>query len=364
MMECQKVLVTGAAGFIGFHLAKRLLEEGYPVIGLDNINAYYDVNLKYARLELLGIRRDEIKDGRFALSQKFPHFQFIKLDLEDKTNLLGVFKQHPFTYVSHLAAQAGVHYSLENPDAYVKSNIAGFLNILEACREHHPRHLIYASSSSVYGLNEKLPFSTQDPVDHPTSLYGASKKSNELFAHSYSHLFHLPTTGLRFFTVYGPWGRPDMALFKFAKAMLEDKPIDVYHHGQMTRDFTYVDDIVEGIVRVVPHPPQANPQWSGPLSDRASSKAPYKVYNIGNSTPVQLMDFIAAVEKALKKTAKLNFLPRQPGDVLATFADVNDLARDFGDLPHTSIEDGIRKFLDWYMDYYGADGAKLRTRAS
>jgi len=348
-----KVLVTGTAGFIGFHLAKRLLEQGRELVGLDNLNAYYDVNLKYARLEQTGISKSRIRYNRLVQSDRFPKYRFVKLDLEDRPNLFRLFEKQGFTHICHLAAQAGVRYSLENPYSYVQSNIAGFLNILEGCRINSVQHLVYASSSSVYGLNEKLPFSTRDSVDHPASLYGASKKSNELFAHSYSHLFRLPVTGLRFFTVYGPWGRPDMALFKFTKAILEDRPIDVYSQGRMTRDFTYVDDIVEGIARVLPHSPSADPHWSGTRPDPASSNAPYKIYNIGNSRPVPLMDFIAAVQKALNKIAKLNYLPPQPGDVVATFADVSELEKDFGRWPHTPVEEGIRKFLEWYKSYSG-----------
>lgn len=355
MTNAPKVLVTGTAGFIGFHLVKRLLAQGDHVVGLDNINAYYDVGLKYARLEQTGIPRDAIQDNRLIQSETFPGYRFIKLDLEDTTNIFRLFQKQNFTQVCHLAAQAGVRYSLENPHSYISSNIFGFLNILEGCRHNHVQHLVFASSSSVYGLNEKLPFSTKDQTDHPTSPYGASKKSNELFAHSYSHLYHLPATGLRFFTVYGPWGRPDMALFKFTEAILQDKPIDVYSHGRMTRDFTYVDDIVEGICRVLPHPPQADPAWSGLAPDSASSKTSYRIYNIGNSRPVQLMDFIDAIQKALGKSAKLRYLPPQPGDVVATFADMSGIQRDFGDLPHTSIEEGIRRFLEWYRNYYGTD---------
>jgi len=355
MTNAPKVLVTGTAGFIGFHLVKRLLAQGDHVVGLDNINAYYDVGLKYARLEQTGIPRDAIQDNRLIQSETFPGYRFIKLDLEDTTNIFRLFQKQNFTQVCHLAAQAGVRYSLENPHSYISSNIFGFLNILEGCRHNHVQHLVFASSSSVYGLNEKLPFSTKDQTDHPTSPYGASKKSNELFAHSYSHLYHLPATGLRFFTVYGPWGRPDMALFKFTEAILQDKPIDVYSEGRMTRDFTYVDDIVEGICRVLPHPPQADPTWSGLAPDSASSRTSYRIYNIGNSRPVQLMDFIDAIQKALGKSAKLRYLPPQPGDVVATFADMSGIQRDFGDLPHTSIEEGIRRFLEWYRNYYGTD---------
>ena len=349
------ILVTGTAGFIGFHLAKRLLAQGGQVVGLDNINAYYDVTLKTARLERTGIPTDAISYNRLIQSETFPGYRFIKLDLEDGPNILRLFQEQNISHVCHLAAQAGVRYSLENPHSYVQSNIVGFLNILEGCRNNPVQHLVFASSSSVYGLNEKLPFSTNDHTDHPTSPYGASKKSNELFAHAYSHLYHVPATGLRFFTVYGPWGRPDMALFKFTEAILQDKPIDVYSQGRMTRDFTYVDDIVEGICRVLPHPPKADPTWSELAPGPASSKAPYRIYNIGNSRPVQLMDFIDAIQKALGKPAKLRYLPPQPGDVVATFADVSEIQKDFGDLPHTPIEEGIRRFLEWYRNYHGAD---------
>ncbi len=347
-----KILVTGTAGFIGYHLAKRLCERGDEVVGLDNINDYYDVNLKYGRLEDSGIDRDEIVYGEAVQSKKYDNYKFIKLDLEDREGLEDLFRKEKFDKVCNLAAQAGVRYSLTNPYAYVDSNIVGFINLLECCRHNDIEHLAYASSSSVYGLNESQPFSTHDNVDHPISLYAASKKSNELMAHTYSHLFKLPTTGLRFFTVYGPWGRPDMALFLFTKAILEDKPIDVFNNGDMQRDFTYIDDIVEGVVRVIDNPPKGNPDWSGLNPDPASSKAPYKIYNIGNNAPVGLMDFIKAIEKKIGKEAKKNMLPMQPGDVKSTYADVSDLIEDLGYKPNTSIEEGISKFVDWYLDFY------------
>lgn len=350
--DSSKVLITGAAGFIGFHLAKRLLEEGYTVVGLDNINAYYDVGLKFGRLAQTGIPREKIRHRRFVRSEHYPGYRFIKLDLEDDAGIRRLVQEGHFTHVCHLAGQAGVGYSLINPRSYIQSNIDGFLNILEACRDNGLRHLVFASSSSVYGLNEKMPFSTKDNVDHPVSIYAASKKSDELMAHVYSHLFRIPATGLRFFTVYGPWGRPDMALFKFTKAILEGRPLDVFNHGRMKRDFTYIDDIVEGIVRVLFRVPKPDPLWSGSIPDPSSSSAPYKIYNIGNSRPVPLMNFIKAIEKALGKRARLNFLPAQPGDVPATFADVSELKRDFGYAPRTPVRDGIRKFLDWYLDFY------------
>ena len=324
------VLITGAAGFIGYHLAKRLLDSGVPVVGLDNLNDYYDPSLKKARLQKLSCEFD---------------FAFVKAELEDRAAVDQVFAEHGFEVVVNLAAQAGVRYSLENPRAYIDSNVVGFLNILEACRHARTKHLVYASSSSVYGANKKLPFSESDNVDHPISLYAASKKANELMAHTYSHLFALPTTGLRFFTVYGPWGRPDMALFKFTKAILEDRPIDVYNNGQMRRDFTYIDDIVEGVLRVMAAPPLAG--------DCAESGAPYRLYNIGNNQPVMLMDFIKAIEFKLGKKAQMNMMPLQPGDVPDTFADVSGLMKDCGFRPATAIEDGVGQFVDWYRDYYG-----------
>ncbi len=347
-----KILVTGAAGFIGYHLAKRLVKRGDEVIGLDNINDYYDVNLKYGRLKDAGIDKDRISYGETVQSSVDQNYRFIKLDLEDREGLEELFKKERFDKVCNLAAQAGVRYSLTNPYAYIDSNIVGFINLLECCRHNNIEHLAYASSSSVYGLNESQPFSTHDNVDHPISLYAASKKSNELMAHTYSHLFKLPTTGLRFFTVYGPWGRPDMALFLFTKAILEDKPIDVFNYGDMQRDFTYIDDIVEGVVRVIDNPPKGNLNWSGLNPDPASSKAPYKIYNIGNNAPVGLMDFIKAIEKKIGKEAKKNMLPMQPGDVKSTYADVSDLIEDLGYKPDTPIEKGISNFIDWYLDFY------------
>jgi len=347
-----KFLVTGTAGFIGFHLANRLLAEGHTVVGLDSINDYYDVNIKYSRLAFAGINRDEIEDKKAVTSSANANYTFYKSQLEDKENLLQIFKRHTFDVVVNLAAQAGVRYSLINPDAYINSNIVGFINILECCRHNNISHLVYASSSSVYGLNDTVPFSTSQNVDHPVSLYAASKKSNELMAHVYSHLFGLPTTGLRFFTVYGPWGRPDMALFLFTKAMLDGNPIQVFNNGNMQRDFTYIDDIVEGIVRVSLNPPKADGHWEASTSDASASSAPYKVYNIGNNAPVKLMDFISAAEKELDIVAVKEFLPIQPGDVPATFADVTDLIKDMGYKPATTVEYGIKMFIKWYREYY------------
>lgn len=334
----EKVLVTGAAGFIGFHLAKRLIERGDRVVGIDNLNDYYDVSLKKARLAQL--------EGRSG-------FRFVKMSLEDREGLLGLFKEERFDKVVNLAAQAGVRYSLLNPYTYIDANIVGFINILEGCRHNNVRHLVFASSSSVYGANTKMPFSVHDNVDHPVSLYAATKKANELMAHTYSHLFKLPCTGLRFFTVYGPWGRPDMALFLFAKAIIEDRPIDVYNFGKMQRDFTYVDDIVEGVIRVNDRVAAPNPAWSADEPDPGTSSAPYKIYNIGNNNPVELMKFIEVLEDALGKKAKKNLLPIQPGDVPATYADVDDLMKDVGFKPETPVEVGIRRFVDWYRGYYG-----------
>ncbi len=336
-IKFHKVLITGAAGFIGFHLIARLLNNGCHVAGVDNLNPYYDVRLKEARLAKL---------------TPFEKFEFHKIDLSDKNGLEKIFGNTSFDVVVNLAAQAGVRYSLTNPNAYVDSNIAGFVNILECCRHNNVKHLVFASSSSVYGANTKMPFSVHDNVDHPVSLYAASKKSNELMAHTYSHLFQLPCTGLRFFTVYGPWGRPDMALFLFTKAILAGKPIKVFNHGRMKRDFTYIDDIVEGVIRVMARLPESNPKWSGDAPDPGSSYAPYKLYNIGNNNPVELMEFIAAIEKALGKKAKKEFLDLQPGDVPATYADIDDLIKDVGFKPETPIETGIERFIAWYKDYY------------
>jgi len=332
------VLVTGAAGFIGFHLAERLLRAGRPVVGLDNMSAYYDVELKRGRLKAL---------------QEHKGFSFTETDLADADALNQVFAAQRFDLVFNLAAQAGVRYSMQNPQAYVRSNLDGFVNILEACRHNAVKHLVFASSSSVYGAVTKMPFSVHQNVDHPLSLYAATKKSNELLAHSYSHLYRLPVTGLRFFTVYGPWGRPDMAMYLFTKAILEGQPIEVFNNGDMQRDFTYVDDVVEALVRVGDRPAAANPEWSGQAPDPATSNAPYRIYNIGNSEPVTLTRLIEAIEKAAGKTAIKNLRPMQPGDVPATFADVSDLTRDVGFAPRTSIEDGAKRFVDWYRGYYG-----------
>ena len=333
-----KFLITGAAGFIGFHTCKRLLEAGHQVVGLDNMNDYYDVNLKQARLDLL----------------QSSLFRFYKVDLADRQGIAELFAEEKFDRVIHLAAQAGVRYSLENPHAYADSNLIGYLNILEGCRHNKVEHLLYASSSSVYGLNRKMPFSTDDSVDHPVSLYAANKKANELMAHTYSHLYGIPTTGLRFFTVYGPWGRPDMALFKFTKAMLEGKSIDVYNYGKMKRDFTYVDDIVEAIVRVQDVIPQANAEWTVENGSPADSSAPYRVYNIGNSSPVELMDYITALEEALGMIAEKNMMPIQPGDVLETSADTKPLYDLVGFKPQTTVKEGVQNFVDWYKAYYKA----------
>ncbi len=345
-----KILITGTAGFIGYHTVNKLAEKNFEIVGLDNLNDYYEVSLKFGRLRASGVV-DDIEYGKYVKSEKFDNYKFIKLNLEDKENLDKLFEAEKFDKVIHLAAQAGVRYSLKNPYAYINSNIVGFLNILEVCRHNEIKHLTYASSSSVYGLNEKQPFSTKDNVDHPVSLYAASKKSNELMAHSYSYLYNLPVTGLRFFTVYGPWGRPDMAPFLFTKAIFEGKPIDVFNFGDMQRDFTYIDDIIEGVIRVNDNPPQPDKNWSGLNPDPSSSKAPYKIYNIGNSKPVDLMSFIKTIENKLCKKAKMNLKPIQPGDVKSTYADVSDLIEDLGYKPDTSIEKGIGIFVDWYLDY-------------
>ena len=332
------VLVTGAAGFIGYHLAERLLREGRPVVGLDNMSAYYDVALKQSRLR--------------ALSER-PGFTFVQSDLADEAALKAEFDTHKFELVFNLAAQAGVRYSLKNPQAYVRSNLDGFVNVLECCRHGGVKHLVFASSSSVYGAVTKMPFSVHQNVDHPLSLYAATKKSNELLAHSYAHLYRLPATGLRFFTVYGPWGRPDMALYLFTKAILAGEPIDVFNNGEMERDFTYVDDIVESLVRVGDKPAAANAAWNGAAPDPATSNAPYRIYNIGNNAPVKLMRLIEVIEEATGKKAIKNFMPMQPGDVPATYADIEDLARDVGFAPRTPIEVGVKRFVDWYRGYYG-----------
>ena len=347
-----KVLVTGTAGFIGYHLANRLLSRGDEVVGLDNINDYYAVTLKYARLETAGILRNNIGEGLAIQSTIYPNYRFVKLNLEDRQGIFDLFQREKFDRVCHLAAQAGVRYSLQNPLTYMDSNIVGFLNILEACRFHPVEHLVYASSSSVYGLNREMPFSTHHNIDHPISLYAASKKSNELMAHTYSYLFKIPTTGLRFFTVYGPWGRPDMALFLFTKAILNGKPIEVYNNGNMQRDFTYIDDIVEGVVRVIDNSPSGDADWSGAKPNPSTSVAPYRIYNIGNSNPVQLMDFIEAIEHETGKKAEKVFMPIQPGDVPATWANVDDLEADLGYKPNTSIRQGVKEFIRWYRQHY------------
>ena len=346
-----KILITGTAGFIGYHLSKKLIERGDTVVGVDQINDYYDIELKYSRLKDLEIEKTSIVEGKKITSSTYDNHSFYKGNLEDKDFIDSVFKSEKPAAVCNLAAQAGVRYSLKNPQAYIDSNIVGFINILEACRHNGVENLSYASSSSVYGLNKSLPFSTKDNVDHPVSLYAASKKSNELMAHTYSHLFGIRTTGLRFFTVYGPFGRPDMALFLFAKAALENGTIDVFNHGEMVRDFTYVDDIVKGIISVIDSPAESSSDFNTNPTPNTSS-APYRIYNIGNNSPVKLMDFITAIEKKIGKTVKKNFMEIQPGDVPQTYADVADLERDFNYKPNTSIDFGISKFIDWYKDYY------------
>jgi len=332
-----KILVTGAAGFIGYHTCLNLLKSGYEVVGIDNLNSYYDVRLKEARLAQL---------------QGQMNFSFLHLDLVDRTGMERLFASQKFDTVIHLAAQAGVRYSIENPYAYIDSNLVGFINILEGCRHNQVKHLTYASSSSVYGANTTLPFSIHDNVDHPLSLYAATKKANELMAHTYSNLYGLPTTGLRFFTVYGPWGRPDMALFLFTDAIIKGRPIDVFNHGKMQRDFTYIDDIVEGVIRVAARPAQLNPSWNGAEPDPGSSFAPWRVYNIGNHSPVELLHFIRTIEEKLGLKAQVNLLPLQPGDVPSTCADVADLMQDVDFKPATPIEEGISRFIDWYREYY------------
>ncbi|WP_313383610.1 NAD-dependent epimerase [Pantoea sp.] len=331
------ILVTGAAGFIGFHVTQRLLAAGHQIVGIDNLNDYYDVGLKQSRLDLIA---------------QHPGFKFIKMELADRAAIASLFEQHAFQRVIHLGAQAGVRYSIDNPHAYADANLTGHLNILEGCRHHKIEHLLYASSSSVYGLNRKMPFSTDDSVDHPVSLYAATKKANELMSHTYSHLYQLPTTGLRFFTVYGPWGRPDMALFKFTRAMIAGEAIDVYNRGEMKRDFTYIDDIAEAIVRLQDVIPQQDKNWTVETGSPATSSAPYRVYNIGNSQPTSLIKYIEAIEKALGVTAKKNLLPMQPGDVLETSADTAALYQAIGFKPQTSVEEGVERFVRWYREFY------------
>jgi UDP-glucuronate 4-epimerase len=347
-----KVLITGTAGFIGFHLANKLIARGDEVVGLDCISDYYDPNVKYGRLDYAGIDQKDIKYNKLAQSSKKANYRFIKLQLEDKDNLDNLFELEQFDSVCNLAAQAGVRYSIENPMAYIDANIIGFINILESCRNNGVKNLSYASSSSVYGLNESYPFSTSDNVDHPISLYAATKKSNELMAHTYSHLYGISTTGLRFFTVYGPWGRPDMALFLFTKAALEGRAINVFNYGEMLRDFTYVDDIVEGVTRIIDNPAQPNPEWSGKQPDPSTSSSPYKIYNIGNNDPVKLVDFIEAIENALGKKIQKNMMPLQAGDVPATYANVDDLVRDLDYKPSTSVQKGIDNFVAWYREFF------------
>ncbi len=338
MNSKKPVLITGVAGFIGFHLAKRLLKDGFTVVGIDNMNSYYDVKLKEARLEEL---------------KPFENFSFFKTDLADASGLGEIFKNNEFDVVVNMAAQAGVRYSLENPGSYVSSNLTGFVNLLECCRHCRVKHLVFASSSSVYGANTKMPFSVHHNVDHPVSLYAATKKSNELMAHAYSHLFDLPCTGLRFFTVYGPWGRPDMALFLFTDAIFKDQPINIFNNGDMQRDFTYIDDIVEGVVRVMGKIPESNPRWTGEAPDPGTSYTKYKIYNIGNNQPVKLMDFIEIIERVIGKKAKKEFMQMQAGDVKATYANIDDLSMDVGFSPSTDLETGVKQFVEWYRGYYG-----------
>ncbi|WP_103652693.1 NAD-dependent epimerase [Bacillus thuringiensis] len=332
-----KILVTGVIGFIGFHLTKRLLDQDIDVIGVDSINDYYDVILKKDRLKIL---------------EKKTNFEFYKLDISNKEKLNQIFKEKKVNIVINLAAQAGVRYSIDNPYTYIDSNLVGFINILEACRQYNVEHLIYASSSSVYGANTSIPFSTKDSVNHPVSLYAATKKANELMAHTFSHLFNIPTTGLRFFTVYGPWGRPDMAYYSFTRNIIEENTIRVFNKGDMRRDFTYIDDIVEGIIRLLDDPPIYNEKWDRANPDPSSSYAPYKIYNIGNNTPIKLMDFINTLENLIGKKAKIEFLPMQPGDVKETYADISDLQDDVGFYPSTTIEEGLTQFVNWYKNYY------------
>ncbi len=351
-----KILVTGAAGFIGYHLTNALLLNGFEVIGLDSINDYYQVSLKFDRLSTAGIVKAKIEYNHLVKSDSVPSYSFVQLKLEDRYNLEQLFISLKFDVVINLAAQAGVRYSITNPSAYIDSNIVGFANLLECCRHNKIKHFVYASSSSVYGLNESIPFTTSQTVDHPVSLYAATKKSNELMAHVYSHLYGLPTTGLRFFTVYGPWGRPDMAMFLFTKAIIDGEAIKVFNNGEMERDFTYIDDIVDGVSRVVKNPPIGNSQWSGLKPDPATSKGPYQLYNIGNSTPVKLTAFIEAIEIRLGKKANKILMPMQPGDVYKTYADVTDLTRKLAYQPSTPIQEGVNNFIDWYVDYFQVTG--------
>ena len=347
-----KILVTGTAGFIGFHLARKLLESGYEVVGLDNINDYYDVEIKYARLAQTGIARGDIRYNEFAISSKYPAYRFIQLNLQDKTAILDLFTKEKFDGVCNLAAQAGVRHSITNPYVYVDSNVVGFMNILEGCRYNNVGHLVYASTSSVYGLNTKMPLSENQATEHPLTLYAATKKANEMMAHSYSYLYKLPTTGLRFFTVYGPWGRPDMALFKFTKAILEGEPIDVYNEGNMIRDFTYIDDIVSGIKLTLESIPEPNDEWDGDDPVSSTSSAPYRIYNIGNSKAVKLIDYVNHIEYYLDKKAQLNLMPMQMGDVPATLADISSLKADVDYSPKTPVKEGVKNFIEWYKAYF------------
>ena len=351
-----KILVTGTAGFIGFHLAQKLLQRGDTVIGLDNINDYYDVNLKYARLNELGIDKNELEENKLISSKTYPNHKFIKANLENTQTINKLFETQKFDAVCNLAAQAGVRYSIENPHAYIQSNVVGFMNILEACRNYNVKNLSYASSSSVYGLNKSQPFKTSDHTDHPVSLYAATKKSNEMMAHTYSHLYNISTTGLRFFTVYGPYGRPDMAPMLFADAILNDRSIKVFNHGNMSRDFTYVDDIVDGIIKIIDNPAKISNNYDPNNPDPSMSSAPYRIYNIGNNSPVQLLDFIETLEETIGINAKKDFLPMQDGDVVSTYADVKDLMRDFGYKPETNLKEGIKHFVEWFKKFYRDKG--------
>ncbi len=347
-----KILVTGSAGFIGHNLVKKLLQRGDEVVGIDNINDYYDINLKYGRLKDLGLEQKQILEKSFAISTKFPKHKFIKLDISNKEEMEKLFSQEKFDAVCNLAAQAGVRYSLENPHAYIQSNVVGFMNILEGCRHNGVKNLCFASSSSVYGLNQSQPFKTSDHTDHPVSLYAATKKSNEMMAHTYSHLYDISATGLRFFTVYGPWGRPDMAPMLFTDAILNNRPIKVFNHGDMSRDFTYIDDITEGVIKVIDNPATPNNKWDPKNPNPNSSSAPYKIYNIGNNKPVALMEFIQEIEDKLDKKAEKNFMDMQPGDVKSTFADASGLIGELDYHPSTTISEGVELFIDWYKTFY------------
>ncbi len=347
-----KILITGTAGFVGFHLAQKLIETGHDVVGIDNINDYYDPELKFARLLVSGIAKDKVKWHCEVTSSKYSNYRFIRMSVESKGELMSLCSRERFDVIVHLAAQAGVRYSILNPDAYAQSNLVSFLNILEVSRHNPVKHLVYASSSSVYGLNANMPFSVQDNVDHPVSLYAASKKANELMAHTYSHLYRIPTTGLRFFTVYGPWGRPDMAYFSFTENIINGKPIQVFNHGKMKRDFTYIDDIIAGIINIMEKPAEPDKNWDAKNPDPSRSTAPYRIYNIGNNQPVELMSFIQEIEKNLNKKAVINFKDMQPGDVTTTWANVDDLITDFKYKPDTTIAKGLKEFVSWYQTFY------------